>query len=162
PLVVLALVDGEGTWRGPFFVLGAVGCLWVFLWLPAVRSEDLALSPAGTAPVRPSERERSLVEIYRDRRFWVLVTLVVMINLTCPSFGVWLPLSLRESHGYSQKQSDYFTTAYYASAFLGSLDAGWASLFLARRGLPVHASRVLVFGGCAVLSLLSLVTVFLP
>ncbi len=155
PLVVLALVDGAGTWRGPFFLLGAAGAIWVFLWLPAVRSEDLAVRPSGGA-------EQSFLSIYRDRRFWVLVTLVVMINLNWHFFRVWLPLSLQESRGYSQKEVNYFIAAYYAAAFIGSVTAGSTSLLLARRGLPVHTSRVLVFFGCALLTLLSLVTKLLP
>src|SRR6266571_1267613 len=53
PMVVLALVNGEGTWRQPFFWLGAAGSIWVFLWLPAVRSQDLALSSTGGS-TRPS------------------------------------------------------------------------------------------------------------
>lgn len=168
PLVVLALVAGEGTWRGPFFLLGAAGSLWVLLWLPAVRREDLAVplrESSTQGPARSAQvpgYQSSIFEIYRDRRFWVLVTVVVMINLTWHFFRVWLPLSLRDSHGYSQRQVDYFATAYYAAAFAGSLTAGWASLFLVRHGLAVHWSRVLVFLSCALLTLLSLVTALLP
>src|SRR5439155_3654746 len=122
------------------------------------------LRPAAAAdrgPLKPeavTASEPALLEIYRDRRFWVLVTLVVMINLTWHFFRVWLPLFLRESHGYSQQQLDYFTTAYYGAAFLGPLATGSLALFLDRRGFSVHASRVLVFLGCALLTLLSLVT----
>src|SRR5262249_35157172 len=43
PLVVFAGFTATGSWRLPFFAVGALGAAWVGLWLLCVRSEDLAL-----------------------------------------------------------------------------------------------------------------------
>jgi ACS family hexuronate transporter-like MFS transporter len=164
PLVVQALVSGPGTWRYPFFIIGSAGTVWVFLWLGTVRSADLALpanEPADKLPVGRAQ-ESSIFAIYRDRRFWVLVTLVVSINLTWHFFRAWLPLFLREGRGYPEHVVNYFTSAYYIAADAGCILAGSATLFLARRGFAVHTCRQLVFLAGGLLTMLSVVAALLP
>jgi ACS family hexuronate transporter-like MFS transporter len=164
PLIVQALVDGPGTWRRPFFVVGAVGTVWVLFWLATVRSADLAL-PADPCPGTPGDATGpgpSFVDIFWDRRFWALVTLVVSINLTWHFFRVWLPLFLREARGYSESDVNYFTSAYYAAADAGCILSGLATLFLARRGFAVHTCRQLVFLAGSLLTMLSVAVAFLP
>lgn len=163
PLVVQALVSGPDTWRYPFFVVGAVGTLWVFFWLATVRQEDLALPrPAVGASAASNDGRWPMLQIYRDRRFVVLVILVITINLTWHFFRVWLPLFLQENHGYAEREVNHFTSAYYLATDLGSLSAGFATLLLARGGMAVHTSRVFVFFACTLLTMLSLAAGALP
>lgn len=166
PLVVQSLVSGAGTWRYPFFVIGAAGTLWAVFWLLMVRREDLALPPAPTPSAGASnDRDQqpwAILHIYRDRRFLVLVTMVITINLTWHFFRVWLPLFLQENHGYSEQFVNYFTSAYYGAADVGSLSIGFFTLWLIRRGVPIHRSRTLVFLGCALITTLSLAVAVLP
>jgi ACS family hexuronate transporter-like MFS transporter len=95
------------------------------------------------------------------RRFWVLVVLVVTVNVAWHFFRAWLPLFLHDGRGYTEEQTSWFTMAYYISTDAGSLTAGATALYLARRGLTVHASRVRVFAACAALTALSVVAAFL-
>jgi ACS family hexuronate transporter-like MFS transporter len=74
----------------------------------------------------------------------------------------WLPLFLLTHHGYSQKATNLFASAYYVFTDAGALTAGFATLFLARRGFSVHGSRRLVFFLFALLTLLALAAAFLP
>jgi ACS family hexuronate transporter-like MFS transporter len=169
PLVVLWLVTSEvGSWRNPFFVIGALGTVWVGLWIISVRPADLVLDhlkapsadqDSSHAPVRPEE---SALRILLDRRFWVLIVLVVMINLTWHYFRVWLPLLLQEEHHYKKDEVQWFTSAYYLATDAGSLLVGYATLVLARRGMGVHRARVLTYLACSLLTALSLVVAFLP
>jgi ACS family hexuronate transporter-like MFS transporter len=171
PLIVLALVRGPGTWPYPFFVIGAVGTSWVLLWLVSVRSRDLTMlqSKEGShVPRRLNLVLRMLIVreltwlglMFRQPRFWVLVILVVAINLTWHFFRVWLPLFLQEHHHYSEQAVQRFSSAYYVAADAGSLTSGFAALWLARHGWPVHASRVAVFAACTLLTLLSIAVAY--
>jgi ACS family hexuronate transporter-like MFS transporter len=96
------------------------------------------------------------------RRFWALATVVVTINLTWHFFRAWLPGILQEQHGYTMGQMSGFTTAYYLSTDAGSLTVGFLALQLARSGLSVHGSRVLMFALCAGVMTLSVVVALLP
>jgi ACS family hexuronate transporter-like MFS transporter len=168
PLIILALVDGEGTWRLPFFVIGSLGVSWALLWWVTVKPGDLTLPPsdprsdppAGASP--EGQSQPPLWTIFWDRRFWVLVVLAVAINLTWHYFRVWLPLFLREEHGYGNTAVQWFTSAYYLATDAGSLLVGFATLYLARHGMSVHRSRVLMYLACSLLTALSVLVAFLP
>jgi ACS family hexuronate transporter-like MFS transporter len=172
PQIIRVLVVGPGTWPYPFFVVGAAGTGWVFLWLASVRSADIAVPQEKSSADRKDGAkfswraavEREIVwlgQMARQRRFWVLIVLVVAINQTWHFFRAWLPLFLQEHHSYSDSSVQNFTTLYYTCADLGSLTAGFVALRLARSGWQVHASRVIVFGACSLLTLLSFAVAFL-
>jgi ACS family hexuronate transporter-like MFS transporter len=162
PLVVIALVRGPGTWPYPFFAIGAAGSLWAVVWLASVRREDLAVPPDADRGRPDAPGATPVWDLLRDRRFWILVVMVIMINQTWHFFRVWLPLFLQENHGYDRDFTNWFLTAYYLATDAGSLAAGFLTLGLARRGWSVHASRVLTFALFTVLTCSSLVVAFLP
>jgi ACS family hexuronate transporter-like MFS transporter len=126
-------------------LLTVSGILLVFRWLRHAIAGDA-----------------DLVRSVFFRRFWVLAAVVVTINLTWHFFRAWLPGILQEQHGYTLGQMSGFTTAYYLSTDAGSLTVGFLALQLARSGLSVHSSRVLMFALCAVVMTLSVVVALLP
>jgi hypothetical protein len=96
------------------------------------------------------------------RRFAVLCVTVVVINLTWHFFRAWLPMFLQTERAYQEKFTMDFFVAYYIASGAGSLAAGFLAVWLARRGYPVHGSRVAVFIGCALLCTLSVMAAVLP
>lgn len=134
-------------------------------WIPlAIKFGVTALGVGGVAywlarATREDPRpERALF----FRRFWVLAVLVVAINMTWHFFRAWLPLFLQNQHGYTLQDYGWFSMAYYLATDVGCLAAGFVTLQMARGGLPVHTSRLLVFSACAVVTTLSLVAAVLP
>jgi ACS family hexuronate transporter-like MFS transporter len=122
-----------------------LGILGVFLWLwNATRDDDGVPRHVFFA------------------RFWVLSAITVLINATWHFFRVWMPPFLQEQHGYDLHDTSWFSTAYYISTDIGSLASGYAALTLARRGLSVHRSRVIVFAFCTLLTTLAVVAALLP
>jgi ACS family hexuronate transporter-like MFS transporter len=164
PLIVIALLDGPGTWSRPFIVIGVCGMAWVVLWLASVQQADLTsvAGKSGDSCQAKPEPPHSLWQVCLSTRFLVCLIMVVMINQTWHFFRVWLPLFLQEGRGYSESHANYFSSAYYFCTDLGSLSAGFATLYLCRKGVPIHTSRVLVFSGCTCLTLLSFVVGILP
>lgn len=152
PQVIILFMTEENprSWRYPFFVIGVLGTLWVGLWLYFVRQGDLP-APQTLAPATKGE---SLLTIILQRRFLVLLIVVICINLTWHFFRVWLPLYLRENLWYSKDAVFHFTSAYYIATDIGALTAGFLTLYFVRRGISVHGSRALVFMGGAALTLL--------
>lgn len=165
PFVMFALFDENRiqTWRLPFFVVGAVGALWVFAWWASLRPADLSLSTLPTVeavvgkpvvPVLP----RSLAW----RRFAVLVILVITINMTWHFLRAWGPLFLQKEHDFNSHQTFQFSLAYYVFTDIGALSAGFITLKLARAGMTVHTSRLLVFLAYALLTTFCIAIPFLP
>jgi ACS family hexuronate transporter-like MFS transporter len=179
PFIVVALVRGPGEWRYPFWVVGGLGITWVILWLSWVRPGDLhnprlweGEAPAGLARkarqeprppgYQPSfETSTSSMPFLADRRFWVLVAVVVGINVAWHYFRAWLTQVLTALE-YSKEESILFNAAYYAAADAGSLCIGFATVYLTRRGLTVHRARVWMFCFCTLLTLLGVVVAVIP
>lgn len=144
-MAVAVTGDPPAAWQWPFRVIGAVGLVWVLLWVFTVpkRALDPLPEPAGTA-AEPS----NFLALLRDRRFWVLVAVIIGVNTSWHTFRVWLPLFLQKRHGFSEGEMSWFTTGYYLTADVGSWTVGLAALLLTKRGLSVHAARVWTFAGC--------------
>ncbi|HJT78779.1 MAG TPA: MFS transporter, partial [Gemmataceae bacterium] len=163
PLVVAALVTGPGSWRYPFFIVGLAGAAWVVVWLLSVRGADLALTPPKRLePEAETGWYDRFGPILLDRRFWALVVLTITINQTWHFLRVWLPLCLQDHYGYTERQTFAFTTAYYVATDAGSLTSGFVALWLVRRGVPVHRSRVVVFAACTALAALTVAAAYAP
>jgi hypothetical protein len=96
------------------------------------------------------------------RRFAALAVVVVAINATWHFFRAWMPLFLRDAHGYSVEDYQFFSMGYYLATDIGSLAAGFATFLLARAGMSVHGSRVAVFAACGLLTTLSVAAALLP
>jgi ACS family hexuronate transporter-like MFS transporter len=164
PLIVLFFLRQTGNWRYPFMAVGVAGSVWVVLWLLSVRRRDLALPDWDAEPPALSSAglHTSLWDIVNDRRFYLLALIVVSINAAWHFFRAWLPLFLKEAHGYDEDTRQWFSSAYYLAADAGALVAGFAALRLTRTGFSVHRSKLIVFLACAVLTTLSAAAAVLP
>lgn len=159
PFVVLLSYQFSDSWRPPFWAVGTLGLGWVVLWLRLVPRD--ALPPDPPSPLG-DDLARFARTVLTDRRYYLLMILVVSVNAPWHFFRHWLPLFLQEAHDYSETQVQWFSSAYYAFADVGSLTAGWLALTLAQRGWTVHSGRVFVFALGALLTPLSLLVARLP
>ena len=125
-----------------------------------------AIACSATACCRAAAT-RSLLEIWREacftnRRFWALVPMIVSINITWHLLRVWLPKFLQQGRGATEAESLFFNSAYYVAADIGCIAAGAASLWLVKRGMAVHRSRLVVVATCAACAALTAVAATLP
>jgi ACS family hexuronate transporter-like MFS transporter len=159
PLIVAPfLFEGSTVWRYPFMIIGAIGLMWVMLWLALIRPTTIPTSATVSQPSAGS----SIWSVLADRRFWVLAFVVVAINATWHFFRAWMPLFLNEQHGYLEEDANWFSLPYYAATDLGSLAAGALTLVFVRCGRSVHGSRMTAFLIFSLLSLTSFAAAALP
>ena len=162
-----------GTWRAPFQVIGALGCLWMVPWLFLVRSDDLRRQDPGalvnnipnevlptTKPFAPVTPRLSFATL--SLRFAALAVVAVAINLCWHFFRAWLPKFLREFHHYDRTTVNYFTAIYYVATDIGCLSAGFVTKRLIVSGWRVHSARLMVFFACSLLTALSMMAAWLP
>ena len=151
PLIMRVLMTSElGSWRLPFLAVGGVGLLWIIPWLVLLRGNDFRPPRAGFGETaRPSGS--SFAEVIFSRRMLVVFFVIACINTTWQILRAWMPKFLQEGRGYSETHALSFNSAWFVATDAGCLAAGALAVWLARRHLSVHAARVLVFAGCAVL-----------
>ena len=83
-LVILRWATANGhaeAWRVPFQVIGSLGLVWVALWFLTVPKAMLNPTDATGAPP-PDQGAVRFTDVFRDRRFWVLVTITLSVNFT--------------------------------------------------------------------------------
>ena len=144
------------AWRLPFLMVGGIGLAWAALWLLTVRSRHVAAAPGD------AEAGGSYWDLWRDRKFRVLIVVVVCVNTTWRSFGFWLPKFLQEGRAYGETDMSLFSSLFYVAADAGSLAVGFGTIFLAGRGWRLHSARMLTFAVCSALTCLSVAAVLLP
>jgi ACS family hexuronate transporter-like MFS transporter len=157
PLIMnVILTEEAGSWRPAFQWIGLSGMGWIVAWFLMVRPGDLA---TARPPVRSEAKPVALWRILCGRRMWVIIGVVALINTAWQTLRAWLPKFLQEGRGYEESATLYFNSLFYLATDVGVIGAGALTLWLFRRGTSVFQSRLRVFGGCALLSLL---TVFVP
>lgn len=154
PLIMkMMLTNQPGSWRPVFQVLGAIGVVWVVLWLVSVRQHDLShIEPTAekASSSQPTgEHDASLFDAVFSRKFLVLLIVVISINACWHLFRVWLPKFLQQGRGYTEAAMLNFNFWFNVMTDVGCLSAGALTATLAYRGWSVHGSRCLVFGLCA-------------
>jgi ACS family hexuronate transporter-like MFS transporter len=167
PLVIPWMALHWG-WRAAFLITGAVGFLWLPLWLamyrrpgehPRVSAAELALIRAGASsqPDRPPARWLDLLR-RRD-----VVSLVVARMLADPVwwfYVFWLPEYLRRQRHFSMEEIGMFAWIPFLTAGLGSFAGGAASDALMRRGYDAVFARKAVMAVCALAMLAGIPAVF--
>ncbi len=167
PLIIRLMIGDSAAvdaWRMPFLAVGAAGLLWVVAWLWLVPA-GLLPRRSGTDPVAAGDRPGRLSWLWAllaDRRFWALVLMVVSINTSWQLVRAWLPTFLQRGRGYSEAGSLYFNSVYFIFSDVGCIAAGAFALALARRGMDVHRSRLVVYSIAAGLAALTTLAAVLP
>lgn len=145
PLIMRVLLTQElESWRLAFQIVGAIGLAWVPFWLWLVRSGDLR--PAAVEPGKGA-----WADLFTRRMFVVLVV-VALINTCWQTYRPWLTKFLIEGRGYAEGPALNFNSLFFIASDVGCIGAGALALWLARKGMAVHRSRMLVFLAFALMS----------
>lgn len=161
PLIMVALLTDEvGSWRFAFQAVGAVGVLWVVAWIAIAPPTRPAA--AATRGGDSGEVSGAWWRIFLDRRMFVILAVVALINTTWQMLRAWLPQFLQEGRAYAEDQTLYFNSVWFVATDVGCLGAGALALWLVGRGQSVISARLLTFFVCAMLSLLTLAIPWLP
>jgi ACS family hexuronate transporter-like MFS transporter len=154
-----AAVSGAPTdaWRLPFRVIGLIGLVWVALWFLTVPRK--LLRAGSVAGDQGATRYR---DVFRDRRFWGLLIMVIGINVAWHTYRAWLPKYLQERRDYTFPEMTGLMTVFYLFADIGSWTIGLLTLVVMRRGRGGHSARILAFTGCSGLAIVSVLVPFAP
>lgn len=165
PIIIRWMVTGStdpDVWRMPFFVIGGIGFLWAVAWLMVIRPGDLDRRVASENEAVALPWQKWLSSLIIDRRFWALVLMVVSINTSWQLIRAWLPKFLQEGRGYSEGEALAFNSVYFIFTDVGCIGAGIVAVWLVRKGMSPHLSRMLVYLGASLLAALTTVAAMLP
>jgi len=149
---LIALTFG---WRSAFLLSGALGFVWLALWLrvyhpldrhPRVTEEEVALIRAGQdAPSTSAERGvQRWLTLARNRNVWGIVLGRALTDPIWWFYVFWLPQYLSDARGFSLQRIALFAWIPFIAADLGNFTGGWISGYCIRRGVSVLRARTWV------------------
>src|SRR2546427_3093756 len=134
PLIVPWIALNWG-WRWAFVVTGALGFLWLFLWLALYRS-------SGTAsPTPDSKLQTPWLRLLTFRQTWAIVAGKLLADPIWWFYLYWLPKFLDRTYGIKLTQVALPLITVYVIADVGSIAGGWLSSALLKRGWTVNRAR---------------------
>ncbi|WP_435011711.1 MFS transporter [Tundrisphaera lichenicola] len=107
------------------------------------------LLPIST--IEGADWARTLGEVVRLRRFWVLVVVSISINMCWHFLISWLPTYLRDDRKMTLLLSGMISAVPFLAADVGGLGGGWISRILVRRGVSPTGARLRVMAICTLL-----------
>lgn len=122
-------------WRWAFVATGALGFLWLLLWIPLYRNpgSDRNAQPAGTSV--------PWVSLFGHRQTWAFIVGKLMADPVWWFYLYWLPKFLDAKYGVKLAQVAAPIIVVYLIADVGSVGGGWLSSALIKRGWTVNRAR---------------------
>ncbi|HEU4653124.1 MAG TPA: MFS transporter [Steroidobacteraceae bacterium] len=159
PLIAWAtLVYG---WRFAFVIAGALGIVWVVLWLafyhspsahPKLSDQEREYIRSGQeAHLASDDTKPSILSLARQRNFWSIALPRFLADPTWGTLAFWVPLYLTQVRGFDLKQIALFAWLPFVAADMGSMFGPVVVLFLQRRGVSLIDARRWAFTLGAVL-----------
>lgn len=157
PAVVPWLTVTYG-WQAAFIVTGAVGFLWLFLWLPlydrpeqSKRLKKEELDHILSDPEEPPMEKVRWLHLLKYRQTWAFVIGKFMTDPVWWFYLFWLALFLNNNFGLSLTQLGLPLVVIYMMTTVGSIGGGWISSALIKRGVAIAKSRRIAMLICAIL-----------
>jgi ACS family hexuronate transporter-like MFS transporter len=162
PPLIAGLASAWG-WRPTFIITGALGLLWLCLWLllyrvpqehPWLRDDERAYILEGqreALPAAAAPRRLTWLELLRYRQVWAIVVGRFLTDPIWWLYVFWLPSYFQEARGFSLAQVGWSAWFPFLAAGLGALSGGWASGHLIARGWSVDRARKTVMAAGALL-----------
>jgi ACS family hexuronate transporter-like MFS transporter len=162
PLVAWAII--VYNWRMAFVITGALGLVWVALWLLFYQSpekhrglsdEERQYIAAGQEEhLRGDARRPSFRKLLRQRNLWGIALPRLLADPAWGTLTFWLPLYLSRVRHFDLKQIALFAWMPFLGADLGCLFGGAVAMTLQKRAkLSVVDSRRCAFTTGAVMML---------
>jgi ACS family hexuronate transporter-like MFS transporter len=154
PLVVPWITRTYG-WQAAFIATGAIGFLWLIVWLAMYRSPEShpRVSAAELNYIRSDPQEPTLnipwLQLIPHRQMWAFAIGKFLTDPVWWFYLFWVPDFLYKSHGITLLNMGLPLFVIYQMATVGSVGGGWLSSFMVRRGYTVNASRKTAMLICA-------------
>ena len=147
-------------WQSAFLAAGAIGFLWLFLWMPWFETPDKkpALSKEELAWIQSDREEVKAQKIpwgqlLGYRQTWGFILPKLITDPVWWFFLIWLPDFFKQTRGLDIKKSWVLLVTIYSIATVLSIAGGWVTGHLAKRGWSINRARkggMLLFALCVV------------
>ena len=162
PLIIVPIAAAFG-WRTPFFVIAAIGIVWVafcYSWFRDFPSQMKSMPVPEKKMIALSCRHKDQQElvpwklIFRNNTLWPLMLMYFCCQWANYFFIAWMPVYLQEGRGFSENSMKEITSILFLVGVSGFLAGGAAGdWFLKHKGLKKgrRLTGMLGLGACGFL-----------
>jgi MFS transporter, ACS family, hexuronate transporter len=170
PALVVWLFHEFGTWRPVFLITGALGFLWVFVWIATYHrpedhphisesERDMIRKTRSGADETLAPTRVSVLMLARYRQTWGVVLAKAILDPYWFLVADWFALFL-VSRGFKLEDTLVGFWIPFVCADLGNFVGGGLSSYFIHRGWSVGAARRIIFLICGPLMLLMIPAVY--
>ena len=170
PALVVWLFHEFGTWRPVFLITGALGFLWVFVWMamyhrPEVHPHiseaelDMIRKTRSGADETLAPTRTSVLMLARYRQTWGVVLAKAILDPYWFLVADWFALFL-VSRGFKLEDTLVGFWVPFVCADLGNFVGGGLSSYFIHRGWSIGAARRIIFLICGPMMLLLIPAVY--
>jgi ACS family hexuronate transporter-like MFS transporter len=161
-------------WQEAFVVTGAVGFVWVVLWLLLYKSpaQNKFITNKELEYIAQGQRELQAEEsgpaknvwklILGQRNFWGIALARFLSEPAWQFFSYWIPLYFATQRGMNLKQIGLFLWVPFLAADIGSFVGGFISPFYHKLGFKILTSRKLAMTTAACMMPVSILIIQAP
>ena len=157
---IVPFVAAKWGWQSAFILAGAIGLLFLLLWLPFYDLPEKVrrLSSRELAHIRadndePSQSDESArggavqwLSLLRHRQAWSFIVCKLLTDPVWWFFLIWLPDYFKKTRGLDLKASWVHLVSIYAIVTVLSIVGGWLTGYLTKRGFsPTGARKTAMF-----------------
>lgn len=149
PLIAFAILLYD--WRTAFVIAGAMGLIFVAMWLlffhpperhPALSQDERGRIAAGKEAHLAADGTRpSIPKLLRQRNFWGIALPRFLADPTWGTLTLWVPLYLSVTRGFDLKQIGLFAWLPFLAADAGSMFGPFVVLRLQKLGIGLINAR---------------------
>ncbi len=164
---------GHVGWRGAFLATGALGAVWVLLWAvfyrrprqsPFVSAAELALieEDAGSGQDATAEDDVPLgwAELLRLREVWGLLLTRLLLDPVMYLYMFWIPQYLSAERSATLADIGRLAWIPFLTLDIANMLGGFVSDRLVRAGWSIGAARKTVMGVAAMLTPISILSMY--
>jgi MFS transporter, ACS family, aldohexuronate transporter len=157
PLAVPYIATHFG-WQWAFIATGAIGLVWLALWIPLYSRPELhpsvsksELAYIQSDPPDPPTAKIPWVQLIPYRQTSAFAIGKALTDPIWWFYLYWVPPFLRQNHGLDLTTIGPPLIAIYVIADIGSIGGGWLSSSLLKRGWTINQARKTAMLVCALL-----------
>jgi MFS family permease len=170
PFIVIPVILNWG-WKTAFYILGAIGVVWVVVWYFWYRDEPSQIKGITrkeldeTSPKAPEKKVAIVIpwkKILSSRQFWLIISMYWFYAWATWFFFSWFPTFMEKGRGFEMKELNWAVAVPFLMSMIGNISGGYLTDGLSKKYGLKTGRRIMGVSGLALSSVFMFLAAFVP